>query len=133
MLNMRSRHLHLLLAFLIALVVSPAKANWTQYAAGEGYSWHYEFPFIKREGPTRTFWIVKNLAVIDQHERMSYRFLVQLNCKSRKYRYLTVRGFDGAMGEGKLLGFDDKVGAWVDIAPQTLKAHLEDHICRMPE
>lgn len=130
---MQLRRLYPLTALLLALVASPAKAEWKQYAAGESYSWHYELPFIKREGPTRTFWIVKNLSAIDEHERMSYRFLVQLNCKSRKYRYLTVRGFDGAMGEGKLLGFDDKLGPWVEISPQTLKAHLEDHICRMPE
>jgi len=86
---MQLRRLYPLTALLLALVASPAKAEWKQYAAGEGYSWHYELPFIKREGPTRTFWIVKNLSAIDEHERMSYRFLVQLNCKSRKYRYLT--------------------------------------------
>jgi hypothetical protein len=110
-----------------------AQGQWTKFASGmPGGSlsgWYYDKEFLRDTGARKIFWMLKDLNQPDENDRQSYRFLVQMDCKEKKFRFIQVAGFKEPMAIGEPLGVDSSLGQWVSMAPDTLFAHINGLVC----
>jgi hypothetical protein len=116
-------------------IASPAfaQSQWVKFASGlPGGSlsgWYYDKEFLRDSPSRKVFWMLKDLNKPDENDRHSYRFLVQIDCKEKKFRFIQVAGFKEPMASGEPVGVDSTLGRWVSIAPDTLFIHVNGLVC----
>lgn len=115
----------------------PASAQWVKFASGMAGStlsgWYYDKEFLRDSGSRKIFWMVKDLTAPDENQRHSYKFLVQMDCIERKFRFIQVAGFKEPMAAGEQLGVDSALGKWQTLGSDTLFAHVQSIVCLPPK
>ncbi|MBM3376266.1 MAG: hypothetical protein FJY35_09260 [Betaproteobacteria bacterium] len=128
--------LGIFITVIFSLAVAPharAQSQWTRFATGLPggtlAGWYYDKELVRDTGTRKVLWVLKDLNKLDENERHSYRFLVQMDCKENKFRFIQVAGFKEPMAAGEPVGVDSSLGRWVSMAPDTLFAHVNGLIC----
>lgn len=115
----------------------PASAQWVKFASGMAGStlsgWYYDKEFLRDSGSRKIFWMVKDLTAPDENQRHSYKFLVQMDCLEKKFRFIQVAGFKEPMAAGEQLGVDSALGKWQSLGSDTLFAHVKGLVCLPPK
>ena len=115
----------------------PASAQWVKFASGMAGStlsgWYYDKEFLRDSGSRKIFWMVKDLTAPDENQRHSYKFLVQMDCLEKKFRFIQVAGFKEPMAAGEQLGVDSALGKWQTLGSDTLFAHVQSIVCLRPK
>jgi hypothetical protein len=120
-----------------AATPTQAQAQWTKFASGmPGGSlggWYYDRDFLRDTGSRKIFWLLKDLNKPDENDRHSYRFLVQMDCREKKFRFIQVAGFKEPMAAGEQLGVDSSLGKWQTLGSDTLFSHVRGLVCLPPK
>ena len=115
----------------------PAAAQWVKFASGMAGStlsgWYYDKEFVRDSGSRKIFWMVKDLTAPDENQRHSYKFLVQMDCLEKKFRFIQVAGFKEPMAAGEQLGVDSALGKWQALGSDTLFAYVKGLVCLPPK
>lgn len=126
-----------LVLFVSGALVAPATAQWVKFASGVSGStlsgWYYDKEFLRDSGTRKIFWMVKDLTAPDENQRHSYKFLVQMDCLEKKFRFIQVAGFKEPMAAGEQLGVDSALGKWQTLNSDTLFAHVKGLVCLPPK
>lgn len=126
----------LFIAGMLATYTFPpqAKAEWVKFASGVAggtlSGWYYDDDFLRDSEKRKIFWMVKDLIVPDENQRHSYKFLVQMECTEKKFRFIQVSGYKEPMAGGEPMGVDSSLGPWKTLSADSLFNHVHGLVCR---
>lgn len=118
-----------LLVFALALASSFGWANWVLVSENDTGTAYVDSASVSKDGFLRRFWELLNLNVPDKDGDRSYRMLMEVDCKERRYRYLQGSYFSRPMGLGEMTGSFNKPTEWSHSAPGTTCEAVVRFVC----
>jgi len=118
------------LLVLVMLVALPVSADWRQVAKSVSGNVFYVDPAtIRKEGNKRKVWGLTNIANPDASGIFSRKQRKEFDCAEERYRALSIIHYSKPMGDGVVLLADDRIGQWLEIAPDTVDEELLKLVC----
>jgi hypothetical protein len=106
------------LVLVLAALSSGACAQWVRVSQGEsGVAIYVEPSTIRKNGDLRRYWELHDLAKADKIGNLSYRAVIEADCKEERRRGLQEDKFRGPMASGEISGSIGSPGEWGYVAP----------------
>ena len=106
-----------------------AFAQWTQFADVENRIYYIDLGSMRKDGETRTFWILSNFKQRSQYGDMSSRMKEVINCKKETLMHLQFSAFTQTNLGGAMTADYTPDAKWNHIAPQTVNAEKMRIVC----
>ena len=115
----------------LVLFFSPSVfAKWTFLEANSnGYNFYYNNKLIYKDGKYIYFWQLSDYPEKDKSGDMSSIFYSQLDCNTRKYKWLYLKFYDQEMGTGNL-NAEFPSNDWQENKSNSIGALIDDYICK---
>ena len=95
----------------------------------EGYDYYYENKLIYKDGKYIYFWQLSNYPKRDESGDLSAVFFTQLDCQTRKFKWLYLKFYDQQMSNGNLnAGFASN--EWDNNPDNSVGALIDEYICK---
>ena len=104
--------MHRLMLVAMLLATGPAWAEWVKVGETEQSSYYVDPVTIRKDADTRQFWTLQDMKAPDKGGDLSYRVLVEADCKERRSRTLRADYFRRPMAEGERTGGTGKLDDW---------------------
>lgn len=119
-----------ILALVIFAASGTACAQWVMVTEGESGNKLYVDPnTIKKRGDLRRYWQLYDLAKADKNGNLSYRSVIETDCKEERMRVLEEDIFRGPMASGEISGSSWSPTEWRYIAPGTTGVVITKFVC----
>tara|TARA_B100000579_G_scaffold433738_1_gene453098 strand:+ start:733 stop:1110 length:378 start_codon:yes stop_codon:yes gene_type:complete len=119
----------ILLTFFVLFFSSSVFAEWVFLEKNSGgYDFYYNDKLIYKDKDHIYFWQLSNFPSIDVSGDMSSIFYTQLNCTTKKYKWLYLKFYDQQMGMGKI-NAEFPSDEWQTNPPNSVGSFIDNYIC----
>jgi len=94
-----------------------------------GYDYYYENKLIYKEGKYIYYWQLSNYPKRDEHGDFSAVFFNQLDCQTRKYKWLYLKFYDQQMSNGNI-NAEFASDEWDENPDNSVGALIDEYICK---
>ena len=101
---------------LMLLATNPAWADWVNTDSTDDAAHYMDPATVRKDGDLRSAWTLQDYKERQRGGEMSARGRMEFDCKSKRFRVLSVISYSGPMGTGKILGMTGKSTSWSDDA-----------------
>lgn len=119
-----------ILCFLLALVATPAWAEWVKVSVSDTSIFYIDPASIRKDGNLRKVWRITDLKQRHKDGEMSIRGLDEYDCKEERLRFLALSSHSETMAGGETLwskNYSD--GEWQAIPPGSTVARVLKIVC----
>ena len=116
--------------FLILTIYCSASAAWTVYAENDERIMSVELSSVRKDGDTRTFWLMNDYKQISPYGDLSARTKVVFDCKKEMKKILDFATFSQRNLGGAVTSTLTPVSKWEHIPPSTYDYLLIDVVCK---
>ena len=122
-----------ILLCLLAMVATPAWAEWVAIAENESYVLYADPNTIRRNGDKVKMWGLQDFKTVQALGRKRYvsmKSLSEYNCKNEQIRLLFVTGHSNNMGGGESIDSDVGKADWLPVVPKSTGESEWTFACR---
>ena len=124
------RALHLVLAALLAIVATSARAEWIKVGEDDGSVVYVDPSTLEKAGDVRRVWTLSDLKLARSDNVFSYRTLDDFNCKEARRRTVFRVSYAGPMATGKVLDSGKPiVDRFENVYPYTPGGWQFEYVC----
>jgi hypothetical protein len=106
-----------------------AWAEWMEYAELVDRTYYIDTTTIRNNGDLRRVWELRDMKHSGPDGIISFRFLVEYDCKEARSRWLQAQGFSRPMAGGEILLRMNTPGEWEYVAPATVGKVAFEMVC----
>ena len=119
------------LTVFLLLFATHVSAAWQIINRSDGVTYYIDIATVRKDGNVRRSWQLGDFKVRDSDGALSYRGLVEYDCKEELVRLRSYALFAGHMANGKLLYISEKVEGWMAVAPETVGETQFKYVCEL--
>lgn len=122
--------LHVLVAALLAIVATSARAEWVKVGEDDGSVVYVDPSTLDKAGDVRRAWTLTDLKLARSDDVMSYRTLDDFNCKEARRRTVFRVTYAGPMATGKVLDSGQPIlFRFENVSPYTPGGWQFEYVC----
>ena len=113
----------------LMLVTGSAFAEWVKVTEAANANFYIDVDTIRKDGDLRKVWALADLKQRGKDDEISTRTRFEFDCKEDRRRNLSSSTHSAPMANGTTLTQLNEVGAWRDVAPNTVYAGILKMVC----
>ena len=118
------------LVLLLMVFALPASAEWVRYGGSDESNPYYDPATIRVNGHLRRVWTIQDLKRREPEGYMSFRSLVEYDCREERNRVLSFSAHPEPMAGGRIMVSSDSPGQWKYIVPESIGQALLKILCK---
>ncbi len=122
-------YMRVVLTALLMLATIPAWAEWVSTSDSTQAVYYLDLAIVRKDDNLRKVWELTDLKAREPKGELSYRTLIEYDCKEGRSRHLSISAHAGPMATGKALFSGSAPGKWDYAAPGTAAGATLSLVC----